>query len=127
MNFPLNRYPAYNITSIALKSSGTRAQKHNNKIVNHIQKREEKRGHQFKGPPTIFKRWKSEFEIFTERVETFTRFLCSWELVPNAGCSNRESTLAQVQFCSGNRNITCCEVDDLSCLGMLTKCRRLAR
>ena len=35
-----------------------------------------------------------------------------WEFIPNDGCSNRESTLAQVQF-------SCCEVDDLSCLGML--------
>ena len=40
--------------------------------------------------------------MFTERGKTFTRFQCGWEFIPNDGCSNRESTLAQVQFSSGN-------------------------
>ena len=38
--------------------------------------------------------------MFTERGKTFTRFQCGWEFIPNDGCSNRESTLAQVQFSS---------------------------
>ena len=55
-------------------------------------------------------RWKNKFEeisfeIFTERGKTFTRFQCGWEFIPNDGCSNRESTLAQVQFSSGNRKL----------------------
>ena len=43
--------------------------------------------------------------MFTERGKTFTRFQCGWEFIPNDGCSNRESTLAQVQFSSGNRKL----------------------
>ena len=38
--------------------------------------------------------------MFTERGKTFTIFQCGWEFIPNDGCSNRESTLAQVQFSS---------------------------
>ena len=54
--------------------------------------------------------WKSKFEeisfeMFTERGKTFTRFQCGWEFIPNDGCSNRESTLAQVQFSSVNRKL----------------------
>ena len=40
-----------------------------------------------------------------ERGKTFTIFQCGWEFIPNDGCSNRESTLAQVQFNSGNRKL----------------------
>ena len=65
--------------------------------------------------------------MFTERGKTFTRFQCGWLFIPNDGCSNRESTLAQVQFSSVLGIESCCEVDDLSCLGMLEKCSRLAR
>ena len=48
--------------------------------------------------------WKSNlekisFEVFTE---TYTGFYCHWEFIPNVGCSNRETNLAQVQFSSGN-------------------------
>ena len=45
------------------------------------------------------------FEMITERSKTFTRFQCGWEFIPNDGCSNRESTLAHVQFSSGNRKL----------------------
>ena len=65
-----------------------------------------------------------QFEICTERGKTFTRLQCRWESVPNVGCSNREGTLAQVQFSSGTMN--CCEVHDMCCAGMLEKSRRLA-
>ena len=34
-----------------------------------------------------------------------TKPVCGWEFIPNDGCSNRESTLAQVQFSSGNRTL----------------------
>ena len=40
-----------------------------------------------------------------ERGKTFRRFQCGWEFIPNDGCSNRESTLAQVQLSSGNRKM----------------------
>ena len=45
------------------------------------------------------------FLIFTERCKNFTRFQSGWEFIPNDGCSNRESTLVQVQFSSGNRKL----------------------
>ena len=95
-----------NITSIALKSSGARAQKRN-KTSNHIQEPGTYRGqHQFKEPPTMKSNFeKISFDMFTERGKTFTRFQCGWEFIPNDGCSNRESTLAQVQFSSGNRRL----------------------
>ena len=53
--------------------------------------------------------------IFDSSNTLVNRLGPSWEFIPNDGCSNRESTLAEVQFSSG------------SCLGMLEKCRRLAR
>ena len=40
-----------------------------------------------------------------ERGKTFTRFQSGWEFIPNDGCSNRESTLAQVQFSSWNKKL----------------------
>ena len=96
---------------MALKSSEARAQRRNKTKSVIIFK---SRGHtgiiiSFKGPSTIL-RWKSNFEeisfeMFTERGKTFTRFQCGWEFIPNDGCSNRESMLAQVQFSSGNRKL----------------------
>ena len=74
-------------------------------------------------------RWKSNFEeISFEILRNEARLSQDFSVVgssPNDGCSNRESTLAHVQFVLGIE--ICCEVDDLSCLGMLEKCRRLAR
>ena len=52
--------------------------------------------------------------MFTERDKTLTRFQCGWEFNPNDGCSNRESTLAQVQFNSGNRKLLCGRRSELS-------------
>ena len=100
-----------NITSMALKSSEARAQKRNKTKSVIIFK---SRGHtgviiSFKGR-RLFKVEKSNFEeisfeMFTERGKTFTIFQCGWEFIPNDGCSNRECTLAQVQFSSGNRKL----------------------
>ena len=94
------------ITSMALKSSESRAQKRNKtKSVIIFKSRGPYRDH-----PADYLRWKSNFEeisfeMFTERGKTFTRCQCGWEFIPNDGCSNRESTLAQVQFSSGNRKL----------------------
>ena len=63
--------------------------------------------------------------MFTERGKTFTRFQCGWKFIPNDGCSNRETSLPRFSLVLGIESS--CEVDDLSCLGMLEKCRRLAR
>ena len=92
---------------MALKSSESRAQKRNKTKSVIIFK---SRGHtgviiSVKGPPTKRNFEEISFEMFTERGNTFTRFQCGWEFIPNDGCSNRESTLAQVQFSSGNRKL----------------------
>ena len=82
---------------MALKSSEAGAQKRNKTKSVIIFK---SRGHTGK---SNFE--EISFEVFTERGKPFIRFQCSWEFIPNDGCSNRESTLAQVQFSSGNRKL----------------------
>ena len=41
------------------------------------------------------------------------------------GASTEKARLPRLSFVPGIES--CCEVDDLSCLGILEKCRRLAR
>ena len=104
----LNNNNNNDITSMALKSSEARAQKRKKTKSVIIFK---SRGHTGIIISRLFKRWKSNFEeisfeMFTERGKTFTRFQCGWEFIPNDGCSNRESTLAQVQLSSGNKKLS---------------------
>ena len=94
---------------MALKSSEARAQKRNKTKSVIIFKSRVIQGSASLGTADYL-RWKSNFEeisfeMFTERGKTFTRFQCCCEFIPNDGCSNRESTLAQVQFSSGNRTL----------------------
>ena len=94
---------------MALKSSEARAQKRNKTKSVIIFKSRGHTGVIIRGAADYL-RWKSNFEeisfeMFTERGKIFTRFQCGWEFIPNDGSSNSKSTLAQVQFSSGNRKL----------------------
>ena len=115
---------------MALKSLEARVQKRNKTTSVIIFK---SRGHtgviiSFKGPPTIFKRWKSNieeisFEMFTERGKTSQYFNVVGSSFQMMGAATEKARLPRFSLVLGIES--CCEVDDLSCLVM--KCRRLAR
>ena len=74
--------------------------------------------------------WKSNFEdisfeMFTERGKTFTDFNVVGSSYQMLGAATEKARLPRFSLVLGIER--CCEVDDLSFLGMLEKCRRLAR
>ena len=102
-----------------------------NKIINHIQEPGTYRGHhQFKGPPTIYggkailKR--SVFLRFLRREARLSQDCyvvgSSFQM---SGAATEKARLPRFSLVLGIES--CCEVDDLICLWMLEKCRRLAR
>ena len=60
-----------------------------------------------------------------ERGKTFTRLQCGWEFIQMMGAATEKAHLPRFSLVLAIES--CCEVDDLSCLGMLEKCKRLAR
>ena len=68
---------------------------------------------------------KISFEMFrkeTRLSQDFNEVGSSFQLI---GAATEKARLPRFSLVLGIKS--CCEVDDLSCLGMLEKCRRLAR
>ena len=121
----------YNFYS-ALILGGPSSEAQQNKIINHIQEPGTYSGHhQYEGPPTIIKLWKSNseeisFGIFTKRGKRFPQDVnvvgSSFRIM---GAATEKARLPRFSLVLGIES--CCEVDDLSCLGMLDKCNSLTQ
>ena len=109
---------------------GPSSEAQQNKIINQIQKPGTCRGHhQYEGPPTIYggkailKRYVLRFLRNEARLsQDLTVVGSSFQMM---GAATEKARLPKLSFVLGIES--CCEVDDLSCLGMLEKCRRLAK
>ena len=53
-------------------------------------------------------------------------FQSDGEFIPDPRRRDRKSTFTQINFCFFG-TISSCEIDDLSCLGIFDRCRRLAK
>ena len=115
---------------IILKLGDPSSEAQQNKIVNHFQELGTYSGHhQFKGPSTIldgkviFKRYVLRFLRNKAKLSQYFNVVgSSFQM---SGAATEKARLPRFRLVLGIES--CCEVDDLGCMGMLEKCRILAR
>ena len=66
----------------------------------------------------------NKYVFFSEGSYSLRCYKSDGEFIPDLRRSKRESTFAQVLVLG---TISCCEIDDLSCLWIFERCRKLAK
>ena len=90
-----------------------------NRLIKHNHEQGRASHYQNKGQPKIYGKpiWNKCLEFFQKVAIVSDVFKVNGSSFRAIG--DRESTLAQVKFCLST--ISCCEIDDMSCLGILER------